>query len=125
MVLQDEWLAEQARIKAEFMTVVFGYWNGTGTRRTSRVRKGTTIGMFSAFLQAKQAPTHGSPINALMYVNEDAIVLHHLSFYYFIVERARSKGESSFSDAADNVRVISDISKAKADTHAGKVVDFS
>ncbi|KAH8362303.1 hypothetical protein KR200_006645 [Drosophila serrata] len=62
----------------------------------------------------------------LMYVKEDLVLPHHYSFDDFIVTKARGKsGPLSQLDVHDDVRIISDASVEKEETHAGKVLHRS
>ena len=59
----------------------------------------------------------------LMYVKEDLIIPQTNTFYDFIVSRARGKSGPLFSfDAHEDVRMISDATIEKDESHAGKVV---
>ena len=59
----------------------------------------------------------------LMYVKEDLILPHHYTFYDFIVTKARGKSGPLFQfDAHDDVRLLSDASVEKEESHAGKVL---
>lgn len=121
--LEDEWRAEQERIKAEFINVTFSYWNGTGHRRVARVKKGTSIAQFLGLVRAEFKEIKHVATDSLMYVKEDLIIPHHFTFYDFIVSRARGKSGPLFAfDAADDVRLLSDAGRERVDTHAGKVV---
>lgn len=57
---------------------------------------------------------------------EDLIIPHHYSFYDFIVSKARGKSGPLFNfDVHDDVRLLSDASVEKDESHAGKVVERS
>lgn len=59
----------------------------------------------------------------LMYVKEDLILPHHYTFYDFIVTKARGKSGPLFQfDVHDDVRMISDATVEKEESHAGKVL---
>ncbi|KAK7001063.1 Protein fam50a, partial [Halocaridina rubra] len=59
----------------------------------------------------------------LMYIKEDLIIPHHYTFYDFIVNKARGKSGPLFHfDVRDDVRLVSDASVEKEESHAGKVV---
>lgn len=59
----------------------------------------------------------------LRYVKEDLILPHHYSFYDLIVTKARGKSGPLFAfHARDDIRMTSDASIEKEDSHAGKVL---
>lgn len=59
----------------------------------------------------------------LMYVKEDLIIPHHYTFYDFIVTKARGKSGPLFNfDVHDDVRLLSDVTLEKDESHAGKVL---
>lgn len=59
----------------------------------------------------------------LMYVKEDLILPHHYTFYDFIVTKARGKSGPLFNfEVFDDIRMISDATVEKEDSHAGKVL---
>lgn len=61
-------------------------------------------------------------VDQLMYVKEDLIIAHHYTFYDFIVTKARGKSGPLFNfDVHEDVRLISDASVEKDESHAGKV----
>ncbi|XP_047621015.1 protein FAM50A isoform X1 [Phacochoerus africanus] len=62
-------------------------------------------------------------VEQLMYIKEDLIIPHHHSFYDFIVTKARGKSGPLFNfDVHDDVRLLSDATVEKDESHAGKVV---
>ena len=44
--LEEQWHAEQDRLKAEKLEVTYSYWDGSGHRRTMTCAKGTSVGKF-------------------------------------------------------------------------------
>ena len=44
--LRREWVERQERLKNEEIEITFSYWDGSGHRRTCKVRKGNTIQQF-------------------------------------------------------------------------------
>lgn len=59
----------------------------------------------------------------LMYVKEDLILPQHYTFYDFIVTKARGKSGPLFQfDVHDDIRMISDATVEKEESHAGKVL---
>uniref|UniRef100_A0AAY4D667 FAM50A/XAP5 C-terminal domain-containing protein n=1 Tax=Denticeps clupeoides TaxID=299321 RepID=A0AAY4D667_9TELE len=105
--LRQEWERKQEKIKSEEIEITFSYWDGSGHRRTVKMKKGNTI---QNFLQ-----------KAL----EVCLLLHssHHSFYDFIVTKARGKSGPLFSfDVHDDIRLVNDATVEKDESHAGKVV---
>ena len=55
-----------------------------------------------------------------MYVKEDLIIPHHISFYDLIVSKARGKSGPLFHfDVHEDIRVVNDASREKDESHAG------
>ena len=62
----------------------------------------------------------GTSISSLMYVKEDLIIPHTVSFYDLIVQRARGKSGPLFHfDVHEDVRLQSDATVEKDESHAG------
>ncbi|XP_062043302.1 protein FAM50B [Lepus europaeus] len=125
--LRREWEARREQVKGEAVDVTFSYWDGSGHRRTARMCKGSTVQQFlKAALQGLRKDfreLRAAGVEQLMYVKEDLILPHHHTFYDFIVARARGKSGPLFSfDVHDDVRLRSDATREKDESHAGKVV---
>ncbi|XP_040839908.1 protein FAM50B-like [Ochotona curzoniae] len=125
--LRREWEAQREKVKSEEMEITFSYWDGSGHRRTARMRKGSTVQQF--LKQALQGlrkdfrELRAAGVEQLMYVKEDLILPHYHTFYDFIVSKARGKSGPLFNfDVHDDVRLLSDASMEKDESHAGKVV---
>ncbi|XP_068780190.1 protein FAM50A isoform X3 [Struthio camelus] len=104
--LRQEWEAKQEKIKNEEIEITFSYWDGSGHRRTVKMKKGNTM---QQFLQ-----------KALEILRKD---FSELRFYDFIVTKARGKSGPLFNfDVHDDVRLLSDATVEKDESHAGKVV---
>lgn len=59
-----------------------------------------------------------------MYIKEDLIIPHQITFYELIKNKARGKSGPLFNfDVHDDVRMYSDIRVEKDESHAGKIVD--
>lgn len=95
--LRQEWVEKQQKLKNEEVDLVFSYWDGSGHRRSMRIKKRMTIQMFlskalemlrreNAFNELKSAS-----VDQLIFVKDDVILPHHYSFYDFIVTRARGR----------------------------------
>ncbi|KAK3586838.1 hypothetical protein CHS0354_034876 [Potamilus streckersoni] len=122
----QQWRAEQERIKNTEMEITYSYWDGSGHRRQCRVRKGNSIQQFlQKALETLRKEFNDLKIvtvDQLMYIKEDLIIPQHYTFYDFIVTKARGKSGALFNfDVHDDVRMISDATVEKSESHAGKV----
>jgi len=126
--LKQEWLEEQDRIKEEVLEVTYSYWDGSGHRRVLRCKKGVSIGAFLQQVKAQVAvefpDLRGISPDDMMYIKEDLIIPHNVSFYDLIVTKARGKSGPLFHfDVHDDVRLTMDARVEKDESHPGKVVD--
>jgi len=126
--LKREYLEKQDKIKSEKLEIIFSYWDGGGHRRRVEVFKGDTIGVFlakardalsSEFRELRHASGDG-----LMYIKEDLIMPHGVTFHDLIVNKARGKSGPLFHfDVHDDVRVMGGGAAVEKDeSHAGKVI---
>lgn len=125
--LRQEWVEKQEKLKNEDIEITFSYWDGSGHRRCVNMKKGNTIYQFlqkslellrKEFQELKTVTT-----DQLMYIKEDLIIPHQYSFYDFIVTKARGKSGPLFSfDVHDDVRLVSDATVERDESHAGKVL---
>ena len=126
--LKREYVERANRVKAEKLEITFSYWDGGGHRRRVEVLKGDTIGAFlqkardalsSEFRELRHASADG-----LMYIKEDLIMPHSVSFHDLIVNKARGKSGPLFHfDVHDDVRVMGGGAGVEKDeSHAGKVI---
>ena len=146
---------EQDAIKAEIIEVTYSFWDGKGSRKTIEVPKGFSIGEFlnkcrdqaraarpgGAMLPVRRVPAprpliagppalqvrelrNCSPAD-LIYVKEDLILPHHVTFYELITKKARGKSGPLFHfDVHDDVRMGAvDHRVEKDESHAGKVME--
>ncbi|XP_074147073.1 protein FAM50A [Sminthopsis crassicaudata] len=125
--LRQEWEAKQEKIKSEEIEITFSYWDGSGHRRTVKMKKRNTIQQFLQkaleILRKDFSELRSAGVEQLMYIKEDLIIPHHHSFYDFIVTKARGKSGPLFNfDVHDDVRLLSDATVEKDESHAGKVV---
>lgn len=125
--LRQEWAAKQSSLKEEEIEVTFSYWDGSGHRKTIRMKKGHTIYHFLQkcleMLRKEFSELKTVTADQLMYVKEDLILPHHYSFYDLIVTKARGKSGPLFTfDVHDDVRLVNDAGLEKEDSHAGKVL---
>lgn len=122
-----EKLKEAEKVKNEFLEITYSFWDGRGHRRKIRVKKKSTIleyldavcdnlrGEFRALKVAS-----GSH---LMYIKEDCIIPHHLTFYELIISKARGlTGPLFHFDVHDDVRLVGNARIDKDDSHPGKVI---
>ncbi|XP_046494672.1 protein FAM50B [Equus quagga] len=125
--LRREWEAKRERVKREEMEVTFSYWDGSGHRRTVWIHKGGTVQQFlKKALQGLRKDfreLRAAGVEQLMYIKEDLILPHYHTFYDFLVTKARGKSGPLFNfDVHDDVRLLSDATMEKDESHAGKVV---
>jgi protein FAM50 len=125
--LRQQWAEQQQKLKEEEIDITFSYWDGSGHRRTVRVKKGNSIYHFLQkvleLLRREFSELKTVMADQLMYVKEDLILPHHYTFYDFIVTKARGKSGPLFQfDVHDDVRLVSDASIEKEESHAGKVL---
>ncbi|KAF2362487.1 XAP5 protein [Trinorchestia longiramus] len=125
--LRQEWENKQQAMKNEEIEITFSYWDGSGHRRSVIMRKGNSIYQFLQraldLLRKEFNELRAATADHLMYIKEDLIIPHHNTFYDFIVNKARGKSGPLFHfDVRDDVRMISDATVEKEESHAGKVV---
>jgi len=122
--LVEQYLIEQEQAKNEMIEVTYSYWDGSGHRRTAKVKKGTTIEKFLELVRQEFKELRGVNVENMMFVKEDLIIPHEYSFHDLIVEKARGKSGPLFHfDVHDDIRVINDATKEKDESHAAKVVE--
>uniref|UniRef100_A0A2P2I5U1 Protein FAM50 homolog n=1 Tax=Hirondellea gigas TaxID=1518452 RepID=A0A2P2I5U1_9CRUS len=125
--LRQEWENMQQAMKNEEIEITFSYWDGSGHRRSVVMRKGNSIYQFlqRALEQLRKEfnELRAATADHLMYIKEDLIIPHHNTFHDFIVNKARGKSGPLFHfDVRDDVRMTSDATIEKEESHAGKVV---
>ncbi|XP_044729814.1 protein FAM50 homolog [Chrysoperla carnea] len=125
--LRQEWAEKQTKLKEEEIEITFSYWDGSGHRRTVRMKKGNSMYQFLQkcleLLRKEFSELKTVMADQLMYVKEDLILPHHYTFYDFIVTKARGKSGPLFQfDVHDDVRMVSDATVEKEESHAGKVL---
>jgi protein FAM50 len=125
--LRQEWLSEQATLKNQEIPITFSYWDGSGHRKSIVMKKGNSIYQFLQrcleMLRKEFCELKTVMADQLMYVKEDLILPHHYTFYEFIVTKARGKSGPLFQfDVHDDIRMISDATIEKEESHAGKVL---
>ncbi|KAK2962222.1 putative Protein FAM50 like protein [Blattamonas nauphoetae] len=118
-----------AREKKERIDVVYSLWDGTGHRQSMVVTKGTTIGEFlNMAIQTDEArkmrfARHGTG-NDVLFVKEDIILPHNISFHDLIATNARGKSGPLYNwGVHEDVRMLHDARVEKDESHAAKVVE--
>ena len=90
-----QWKEEDARARNEPVKITYSFWDGAGHRREIEARKGDTVGAFLGKARAQLAPDFRemrvASVENMLYVKEDLILPHHLSFYDLIINKARGK----------------------------------
>ncbi|XP_052105977.1 protein FAM50A-B-like [Mytilus californianus] len=124
--LREEWATKQEKLKNEEIEITYSYWDGSGHRRQVRMRKGNSMQQFLQKclegLRREFNDLKSVTVDQLMYVKEDLIIAQHYTFYDFIVTKARGKSGPLFNfDVHEDVRLVSDASVEKDESHAGKV----
>lgn len=127
--LHREWLEEQLRVKKEQLEVTYSYWDGSGHRQSIIIEKGITIFKFlekvKTDLSSKFKELRSMSSENLIFVKEDTILPHNLTFYDLIVQKARSKsGNKLFNfNVKEDIRIVGDIRLECDSSHPGKVID--
>lgn len=106
--LRQQWAEQQQKLKEEEIDITFSYWDGSGHRKTVRVKKGKSrncLFQTSSFwiflgnsiyqflqkvlevLRKEFSELKTVMADQLMYVKEDLILPHHYTFYDFIVTK--------------------------------------
>jgi protein FAM50 len=126
--LIEEYYSMQETMKKEKLEVTYSYWDGSGHRRTTHVEKQFTIGQFLTKAKKELEKTdfpelRSTTLDSLMYVKEDLIIPHNISFYELIKEQKAGKSGPLFHfDVREDLRT-GDVRVAKDESHAGKIVD--
>ncbi len=125
--LKEEWRKAQEVIKEQPLRVAYSYYDGTGHRRTAVMKKGDSVATFLHQVQRDMAPLFPElkrmGVDALLYIKEDLILPHNITFYELIVTKARGKSGPLFLfDVSEDVRLTSDPRLEVKESHPGKVV---
>ena len=127
--LEQEWLDQQATMKQEKLEITYSYWDGSGHRRSLTCKKGDSIGRFLQLalehLRGEFRHLNNRSADELLYVKEDLILPHDVTFYDLIATKARGKsGPLFYFHVGDDVRVGPVDSRVeKEDSHPGKIVE--
>jgi protein FAM50 len=126
--IQKQWEMEQERKRKSSLEIVYSYWDGSGHRRSVTVQQGNTIGEFLEIVR-KQLSTEFRELanvasDALIYIKEDLMLNHDLTFYDLIATKARGKSGPLFHfDVHEDIRIgQNDVRIEKDESHPGKVV---
>ena len=127
--LEQDWKERQVEIQKEKLEITYSYWDGSGHRRECVVTKGSAVGDLLEVVRQdlckefKELTTVAS--DALLYVKEDLILPHDITFYDLIVTKARGKSGPLFHfDVHEDVRLGPlDRRVEKDESHPGKVVE--
>ena len=83
--LEQEWIEDQEKVKKEQLSVTFSFWDGTGHRRSCTIHKGASVGEFLEKVRQDLCEDFKELMNvaadALLYVKEDLMIPHDLTFY--------------------------------------------
>jgi protein FAM50 len=129
IALEQQWKERQIAVRDEKLEIVYSYWDGSGHRRNVVVTKGASIGEFLEDVRkdlCKDFKELGNVASdALVYVKEDLILPHDITFYDLIATKARGKSGPLFHfDVHEDVRVGPlDRRIEKDESHPGKVVE--
>ncbi|XP_034393627.1 protein FAM50A isoform X2 [Cyclopterus lumpus] len=79
--LRQEWELKQEKIKSEEIEITFSYWDGSGHRKTVKMKKGNTIQNFLQraleVLRKDFSELRSAGVEQLMYIKEDLIIPHN------------------------------------------------
>ena len=129
MELQEKFQKDQARKKLESLPVVYSYWNGTGHRRKIIVKRGDTIGQFLRAVQEQLAMEFRSMktahVSNMMYIKEDMILPHDVTFHELMENKVRGKSGPlfAFHVSDEGSRQPNQGLGQQEEAHAGKVVE--
>lgn len=128
--LAREWQEKEDKAKAEKLEVHYSYHDPSGRdglkghRNTVTIEKGYTIEKFLDRCRQQVPQLRGCGADQLIYIKEDLILPHSLTFYELIVKKARGKSGPLFNfDVHEDIRVgPSDSRVEKDESHPGKVM---
>lgn len=136
-------LAERAQIEAEYLersrkeksdplVVTYSFYDG-GRRAGGKISlvKGDTVETFLSKCRTELLAEGGTvnrdlrhcDVPGMMYIKEDLILPHDITFYDLIASKARGKSGPLFRfDVKDDVRLAGDARVEREDSHPGKVI---
>lgn len=128
--LSAEFEEKTAKEKNELIDVIYSLWDGSGHRRTITIKKGATIGEFLTEVLKVEHQTKNLKFaktwstSDVLFVKEDVILPHHITFYDLIASKARGKSGPLWNwDVHEDIRLMADTRIEKDESHAAKVVD--
>merc|ERR1719316_1573189 len=127
--LIEQYEKEQEEAKKSKLEITYSYWDGSGHRRSIVVQRGYSIGQFLLKSKIELEKTdfpelRTVAVDSLMYVKEDLIIPHHITFHDLIQNKARGKSGPLFHfDCHEDIRMSNDSRIEKDESHAGKIVD--
>lgn len=125
--LKREWEQKVAAEKTDQLTVTYSYFNGVGHRRKVRVQKGDRVADFlrkvQMALEDECRELRAASSSSLMFVKEDVILPHEMTFYELISRKAQGRTGPLFHfHVEEHVGVTFDPREKPKDSHAGKVL---
>ena len=128
--LENEFKEKKQKQLEEDIGVTFSYWSSGGGRRCVKVKQKDTIRGFlkKAMKSMEDEFREFKAIDPsqMLYVKEDVIIPHEMTFYELISRKARGKSGPLFRfDDQEDVRFVNDVTKEKEDSHPGKVLHRS
>lgn len=131
--IESEYLERSRREKGESVTITYSYYDGT-RRDGGKIAcvKGDTVEQFLQKVRASllkdgektvQRDMKHCDASGMMFIKEDLIIPHDVSFYDLIVSRARGKSGPLFRfDKRDDVRLRGGADVEVENSHPGKVI---
>lgn len=122
--LAKEWMEEEERKKRTEIEITYSFWDGSGHRKTERIARGARVGEFLEKARGQIRELRGVSSGDLLFVKEDLIIPHTVTFHELIESKARGKSGPLFHfDVHEDVRLVSDAGVEKDESHAAKVVE--
>jgi len=131
--IEAEFLARSRRERAESVRITYSYYDGS-RRAGGKITcvKGDTVEAFLTKVRHEllkdgertvQRDMRHCDVSGMMYVKEDLILPHDLTFYDLIVTKARGKSGPLFRfDVKDDVRLRGGANVEVENSHPGKVI---
>jgi protein FAM50 len=125
--LRQEWIERQENMKNEILEITYSYWDGSGHRKKLQMQKKSTILEFLNAacneLRDKYRELRFLQGANLLYIKEDVILPHDLTFYELIVRKARGlTGPLFHFDVHEDIRLKGNAKIDKDESHPGKIV---
>ena len=122
------------------MEITYSYWNGSGHRRSLKIEKGASVGLFLKAARIELAECFSEMRHcmseSLMFIKEDLILPHHITFYELMRDKVRGKSGPLFdfgvfdetlnqdnSEAMQQFCKPADIREERVESHAGKIIE--